>query len=54
MAGIFVRRGTPTAIVVQLRRVFMDYFQSDDYAKYLHDNGNFMEPMRRSRFQCSK
>ena len=42
-AAIFVKTGTPAPVVAELRRVFGDYFRSQEYGRYLSDNGNYME-----------
>lgn len=42
-AGLFVRSGTPQAIVDQLRVAFSDYFKTPEYEEYLTERGSFYE-----------
>jgi len=44
-SAIFAPRGTPPESVATLRRVFGEYFGSDEWRKYVTDSGGFWEPM---------
>ena len=44
-SAIFAPRGTPALAVAELRRVFGEYFASDEWRKYISDSGGFWEPM---------
>lgn len=44
-SAIFAPRGTPAPAVAELRRVFGDYFASEEWRKYITESGGYWEPM---------
>ncbi len=44
-AALFVKKGTPQAVIDTLREAFNTYFRSAEYEKYIADNAGFHEDM---------